>query len=58
MELSDKARRQSHPELWMLLMFGVKPDVLIKRGYSKATVYSYSRRIPAARKRINELIGT
>jgi len=47
--------RQSHPELYVLLLMGVEPKALEKKGYSKATVYSYNRKLPAIRKRLNEL---
>jgi len=53
---TENEKRSGRPELYILLLMGVKPDVLIKKGYSKATVYSYNRKIPALKKRINEMI--
>ncbi len=50
-------KRQSHPELYILLALGVKPNVLIKKGYSKVTVYSYNRKVKDVRERLNELLS-
>ncbi len=49
-------KRQSHPELYILLFLGVKPKNLEKHGYSKATIYKYNRALPEVRKRLNELL--
>ncbi|MCX6818511.1 MAG: hypothetical protein NT129_00745 [Candidatus Aenigmarchaeota archaeon] len=48
--------RQSHPELYVLLLMGIEPKTLQKKGYSKATIYSYNRKLPEIRKKLNELI--
>ena len=53
---SIQTKRQSHPELYILLALGVKPDILIKKGYSKVTVYSYNRKVKDVRERLNELL--
>lgn len=48
--------RQSHPELFILLYLGIKPNALIARGYSKATIYKYNRQMPAIKKAVNGLL--
>lgn len=50
-------KRQSHPEIYILLTLGVKPDVLIKKGYSEATVYAYNRKVKDVKERLNELLS-
>jgi hypothetical protein len=49
-------KRQSHPELHILLAIGIPPRILIEKGYSKATVYKYSRAIEESRKKIIEML--
>lgn len=56
MTMNNQHKRQSHPELYILLALGVKPDVLIKKGYSKVTVYSYNRKVKDVKSRLNELL--
>ena len=53
----ESKKRQSHPELYILLFLGVKPQALKKKGYSEATVYKYNRQLPYIRKKINELLN-
>ncbi len=50
-------KRQSHPEIYILLTLGVKPDILIKKSYSKVTVYSYNRKVKDVRERLNSLLS-
>ena len=54
--MENSIKRQSRPELYILLTLGIKPDVLIKKGYSKVTVYSYNRKVKDVRGKLNELI--
>lgn len=49
-------KRQSHPELYILLLLGIKPQALKNKGYSKATIYKYNRQLPVIRKRLNEIL--
>ncbi len=49
-------KRQSRPEIYVLLTLGIKPDVLIKKGYSKATIYAYNRKVKDVRERLNKLL--
>jgi len=55
-QMKENTKRQSHPELYILLFLGVKPQQLIKKGYSEATVYAYNRKIPFLKKNLNELL--
>ncbi len=57
MNSENTLRRQSHPELYILLVLGVKPDVLIKKGYSQNTVYAYNRKVKEVREKLNELLN-
>jgi len=54
-ELNNK--RQSHPEIYILLTLGIKPEILIRKGYSKATIYAYNRKVKDVRERLNKLIS-
>ncbi len=49
-------KRQSHLEVIVLLAMGVSPKVLISKGYSRASVYNYNKKIPMMRKKLDELI--
>jgi hypothetical protein len=49
--------RQSHPELYVLLLMGVKPQALVKHGYSEATIYKYNRALPIIHKKLNEIMA-
>lgn len=49
-------KRSGHPELFILLWIGIKPQKLIDRGYSRATVYKYSAQMGEIRKKINEFL--
>lgn len=55
--MNNQQKRQSHPELYILLALGVKPEKLIKKGYSKVTVYSYNRKVKDVKERLNELLS-
>ena len=50
-------KRQSRPEIILLLTIGVEPKALISKGYSTATVYKYSGLVKEAKKKINEMFG-
>ena len=58
MDQYENQKRQSRPEIYILLTMGVRPDVLIKRGYSEATVYAYNRKVKDVKDRLNELLTT
>ncbi len=49
-------KAQSHPELYILLFLGVKPQVLKKCGYSESTIYKYNRQLPVIKKRLSHLL--
>ena len=51
----ETTKRQSHPEIYILLTLGIKPEVLIKKGYSKATIYAYNRKVKDIKAQLNEL---
>jgi len=54
--MTEQKQRQSHPELYVLLFLGVKPQVLKSKGYSEATIYKYNRQLPDIRKKLNDLL--
>lgn len=56
LKVTETKRRQSHPELYILLFLGVKPKVLEKHGYSMATIYKYNGQIPRIKEKINKLL--
>jgi len=51
-----ETKRQSHPELYILLALGIKPQTLISRGYSSNTVYKYNKAIPEIKKKIDSFL--
>ena len=57
MKTKDSKKRQSHPELFILLFLGTKPKILQKHGYSRATIYKYNRQIPEIKKKLNQLLN-
>ena len=52
----NNEKRSSHPELYIMLTLGIKPDILIKKGYSKVTVYSYNRKVIEIRNKLTQLL--
>ena len=47
-------KRKTPFEIILFLFVGMKPKEIIKKGYSKATVYKYSRNFPDIQKKFLE----
>lgn len=53
----DGMPRGKHPEIYIMLWLGVKPQVLVQQyGYSEQTVYKYNNELPKMLKLISDLL--
>jgi hypothetical protein len=49
-------KRKKHPEIYILLFFGLEANDVIKLGYSKNTVYKYMGEMPQIRSDLKKLM--